>query len=662
MIYDAQGRPIRSAETDPQSAETAETPTDPPARKKRRVALRRPSVILRCLPAVVFVYILYLYIDSPNAEETRRLARSAHMIVKKTTTESREVAIETVGDEFTYALDVPLENVSQHFINALLATEDRPFMKRGVFYKVAYKFYKFVGAALQCGWFRLRGNKTPCPGNSTISQQLARNLWIAERRTLRRKVRELMWAVKMDLTLGADEILTYYVNRIPLGKRVFGIESAARHYFGKRAKYLNELEAVMIAAAVKHPSRNFRSDPETAKRRAEIIWRAMKKEGYLPGRKPFPRRHFSHPIVRGKKTYRKPYFGHLKLWLMPQLKKLLAEHPDGQYQVQTTVQAEAQIYAEVALDNGVHKFRQDGAGQAALVSMRPSGEIVAMVGGAGARVRAARAYNRATETKGMHPRPPASAFKPIVYLAALEEGLRPGSRIKADDITISDGNRRYRPRNVDGKSYGSTTLENALVKSINTAAVRLAHDHLSLPVIIRMATRLGIQRKWLKEQWGLALGGCGIPLDEMTAAYSVFANGGVRAEPFAIVAVYDVNGSVTWSRRQPRATRVVKCSHIRHLNRMLGEVINRGTGKPARSNLVGPLAGKTGTGDDHVDAWFVGYTPDLVTGVWIGNDYPRTMEDIWGRDAAVLWNRYMVNITTNMQHVERPLGQFPSCK
>ncbi len=601
----------------------------------RHVALACGFVVLATTLALA-----WQWLTLPTVQETRRLARSAHIHVRKMSSD-QGLSVALLGNRYDYSLNTSLDNISPFFVNAIIASEDHRFFEHGVAYKVG----KFLEAGLACIVRKLNvlANSRACRGNSTIGQQLARNLFLSETRTIGRKLKELLWALKMETGLGKSEILELYLNRVYLGRGNFGVEMASRSYFQKPAKALNLAEAAFLAAAVKRPGWNWHEDKAGALSRARLIVGLMRRHGFIDSGMAFPERFSPH---LGRRNLRKPYLGHLWQWLRPEVERILAAYPDGDYKVLTTLNAEVEVYAERHLEAELRRLQRAGiaAGQGAVVAMRPSGEVLAMVGGIGDSV-VARGTNRAKRTVGLHPRPPASAFKPVVYLAALEDGLRLDSLINAGPVSIPMANGEpYRPQNHDGKTYGRITMREGLVRSINTAAVRLLYERVGFDGLLHTARRLGIQTADLEPLWGLALGQGGVPLIELVAAYGVFANGGYGVSPHAAVSVTDARGKTVW--RRPRATpeRVFSRRAIDDLNVMLRDVVARGTARRAGRNLiVAPhLAGKTGTGDNFVDAWFVGYTADLVIGVWIGNDKPVAMPGVYGGTApAAAFNRIL---------------------
>ncbi|MGB7182721.1 MAG: transglycosylase domain-containing protein, partial [Burkholderiaceae bacterium] len=372
----------------------------------------------------------YQWMILPSGQETRMLAQSAHIHVRRSDGEPFELTL--LGTRYDYSLNTGIENVSQHFIDAVIASEDHRFLEHGVIYKLS----KFGQAALRCVWraanpFAQSGG---CRGNSTIGQQLARNLFISEERSLLRKFKELVWSIKMEFSLSKQEILEAYLNRIYLGKGNFGVEMASRSYFGKSALQLNLHESALLAAAVKRPTWNLQQDKAGAIARAKTIMLVMRRYGFAPPSAQFPDDFVPRP---GSRPLRKPYLGHLWQWIKPRVEHVMASVPAGDYKLLTTLNAEVQVYARRRLSDTIRSMQAQGVevSQGAVVVMRPNGEVLAMVGGIGDDV-GGRGVNRAKRTDGLFARPPASAFKPLVYLAALENGLSPDSVIAAGPVQI----------------------------------------------------------------------------------------------------------------------------------------------------------------------------------------------------------------------------------
>lgn len=329
------------------------------------------------------VTVVWQWVTLPSAEGTRRLARSAHIHVRKTT-ENAVPRVVLLGTRFDYSLNSRMGNVSPHFVHAVLASEDHRFFDHGPGYKIA----KFVQAGVVCALRKLNVFSPPggCRGNSTLGQQLARNLFLSEERTIGRKLKELVWALKMEWGFSKDEILELYVNRVYLGRGNFGVEMASRSYFKKSANQLSASEAAVIAAAIKRPGWNWTQDRPAALARAALIYSLMRRHGYLPAEGVFPARFVPE---LGQRALHKPYLGHLWQWVRGEIAGALKTLPDGNYKALTSLDAEVEIYAERRLAAEVQRLQGNGVpvSQGAVVIMRPTGEVLAMVGGVGSDTR-----------------------------------------------------------------------------------------------------------------------------------------------------------------------------------------------------------------------------------------------------------------------------------
>ena len=624
---------------------------------RRNIRLRYIAASMAVAMAAPAAPVFYIWFRLPDAEQTRQIARSVHYHVEKTTIPGQgngasRIGLRLIGNRYDYSLNYSRENISEDFFNAVVASEDNKF-NRSTAFRLPYIAFKF-GEATLCYLERTIGLRTrDCAGNSTVPQQLARNLLSADYRSIWRKIVEFVWALKMEFYLENEEILELYANRVYLGNKNYGVEMASRHYFGKHAKNLSLGEAVYLAAAIKKPSKwNYLDDRSGALQRARLILELMKQQGYAPAGAAFGSRFRPR---RGGVRPNKPYLGHLWMWIAPEATEALRSRPDGKYKVVTALDAEAHVYARAELEREIRRWQENGVpvGQGAVVVMRPDGKVLAMVGGVGDDPKS-RGTNRAKRTENLFPRPPASAFKPFLYLAALERGLRPDRMIDARPVSIPiAGGKRYEPTNHDGTVYRrKVSMRDGLVKSINTAAVHLLYKQVGFDRLFDVLRRLGLETRYLKRKWGIALGQSGVPLVEMMGAYGVLANGGRRATPYAMLAIMQETGDIVWQREALKPSRLFDPRHVSDLNAMLLDVVRHGTGRPAAQGVsmavregrergpgaaaaCGPpsrvyVAGKTGTGDEFTDAWFMGYTADLVIGVWFGNDNPTTMPELYG--------------------------------
>ncbi len=513
-------------------------------------------------------------------------------------------------------LPVAIEDLPPHLIYALLATEDRLFYEHhgidplGIARAMTANLQK--GALVQ--------------GGSTITQQLAKNLFLSHERTIRRKIQEALLAVWLEKQLTKDEILAAYLNRAYFGSGAYGVEAAARTYFSKSARDVNLQEAALLAGLLKAPSRySPLNNPDLASKRASVVLKAMRHAGYIAGNETTKSTPTAiHPPRKPGGVRATRYFTD---WVIDGMGALTGS-PETDLIIETTLVPSIQKGSENALGEVLRKHGEAlNIGQGAITVMRPDGAIVAMVGG---RDYASSQFNRAVQAR----RAPGSAFKPFLYLTALEKGWHPDDTI--EDAPIKTG--EYRPENFNGEYYGTVSIEAALTLSMNTASVRLMQETGAGPVIAT-AKRLGVTSK-LNRDLSLALGSSGVPLIEMTGAYASFVDG-YRAEPYTIIRITDTEGKIYYERpNKQRRERVIGTRARKDMNAMLENVILEGTGRKAR--LPFRAAGKTGTSQNYRDAWFIGYTDDYVAGIWLGNDDNAPMKGVTGGALpAIIWNDVM---------------------
>ena len=476
-------------------------------------------------------------------------------------------------------------------------------------------------------------------GGSTITQQLAKNLFLTQERTIYRKLQEAMLALWLERKLSKAQILELYLNRVYFGDGAYGIDQAAQRYFGKHAKDLNVAEAALLAGLVKSPSRlaptrNF----DAAERRARIVLAAMTELGFISKR--------SEKLALANPPHIAPRSGNDSVnyvadWVMDGLNDILG-HIDQDIVVRTTIDAGLQAAAEKALDD---ELAQKGAKfkvtQGALVSMTPNGAVRALVGG---RDYAKSQFNRAVAAK----RQPGSSFKPFVYLTALEWGMTPDTVRNDAPISVHG----WRPENYEHNYLGPVTLTQALALSLNTVSVRLTME-VGPPAVVRTAHRLGIASH-LEPNASIALGTSEISLLELTGAYAPFANGGYSARPHVIETIKTAKGKLLYARLRQSPARVIDDRYVGMMNHMLRQTLIMGTAKHA--SLPGwPAAGKTGTSQDFRDAWFIGYTTHMVTGVWLGNDDGTPTRHVTGGSLPVqIWSR-----TMRAAHEGIPVASLP---
>lgn len=513
-----------------------------------------------------------------------------------------------------YGVAVQLRELPPHLPHAVLAVEDRRFYE--------HSGVDPIGIA-RAVWTNLWAG-TVRSGGSTISQQLAKNLFLSSDRTIRRKVQELLLAFWLEQRFGKDQILTIYLNRVYFGQGAYGVDAAARRYFNKPAKLVTTYEAAMLAGLLKAPSRyNPLSNPELADGRAAQVLQSMVEAGWLTGAQATAARSGRAVFHSDRMGGQSRYFAD---WVLDRAKDYIG-HEGGDLVIRTTIDPDQQRLAEEAVRNNLAAAAKRKASQAALVAMRPDGAITAMVGGDS---YGDSQFNRATQAL----RQPGSAFKLFVYLTAFEAGFRPGDEVEDIPVTI-DG---WTPRNAVGGHRGLVSIREAVARSINSVAASMA-ERVGRAKVTATARRLGITSE-IGTDPALALGTYEVTLLELTAAYAVMANGGIGVWPHGISEILDGDGRVLFQRSGGGPGRVVEAENVAAVNDVLTAAISWGTGKAAR--LDRPAAGKTGTSQDSRDAWFVGYTPDLVAGVWFGNDDDSPMDRIGGGSfPAQTWRDFM---------------------
>jgi penicillin-binding protein 1A len=515
---------------------------------------------------------------------------------------------------------VPVDLLPRHLVHAVLAIEDRRFY--------AHWGVDFVGLG-RAALTNLRAGRV-VQGGSTITQQLAKNIILNSERTLWRKMTELVLALWLETRLSKPDILELYLNRVYFGFGAYGVEAASRRFFDKSARDLTMAEAAVLAGLLKAPSRYSPAwNPGLARQRGESVLAKMVEAGFVTDsearQNPVAEVRFAElQVMRGETGVE--YAVEAALERLP----VLIAGNDREIVVETTIDANLQKRAQqIVADLVKAEGGKVDATQAALVLMNLQGGVAALVGGVS---YGDSQFNRALKAK----RQPGSAFKPFVYLAALESGLTPDSIVKDAPLHV----RGWNPRNFEGRYKGDVTLREALATSINTVAVRLA-----LTVGVRRtadaAHRVGIVSE-LRPDATLALGTSEVTLLELTSAYGAFASGGRLTEPHIVRKVRTGAGRILYARPEAPQKVVAAPHHIGALNDMLNAALVFGTGKRAALPMH-PACGKTGTAQEFRDAWFVGYTAHFVAGVWVGNDDRRAMKRVMGGTLpARIWREVMV--------------------
>ena len=463
-------------------------------------------------------------------------------------------------------------------------------------------------------------------GGSTLTQQLAKNLFLTQERTLQRKLQEVELALWLERKHSKAEILELYLNRVYFGSGAYGVEAAAQRYFGKPARNVTVAEAAMLAGLVKSPSRLAPNrNPEGAAKRAQTVLTAMADAKFITDAQ--AQASIGHPSYNVKAAGAGT-INYVADWIGEVLDDLIGQ-VDQNIVVETSIDARLQSVAEASIiDELAAKSVKFNVSQGALVAMTPDGAVRAMVGG---RNYAESQYNRAVTAK----RQPGSAFKPLVFLTAIEAGLTPET-IRQDAPLDVKG---WKPENYTHEYFGSVTLTQALSMSLNTVAVRLGLE-VGAKNVVRTAHRLGISSK-LEANASIALGTSEVSLTELVGAYAPFANGGQGATPHVVLKIRTAEGKVLYARPADRLGQVIDTRAVGMMNSMMQETLLSGTARKAE--LPGWMAaGKTGTSQDFRDAWFIGYTANLVTGVWLGNDDNSPTRKATGGGLPVeVWTRFM---------------------
>lgn len=534
-------------------------------------------------------------------------------------------------------LPIDINKVPQNLQNAFIAAEDN-------------RFYEHIGID-PIGIFRAifanLTNRGIAQGGSTITQQLAKNAFLSQEQTLKRKIQEAMLALEIEHKYSKKEILEMYMNQIYFGQGAYGIQTAAKTYFNKDVNELTLTQCAMLAGLPKSP--NYYSpfnNLNEAKKRKNVVLDQMVKYGYVSAAEAEDAKNQDLGLSKSHQSKEADEYASFIDYVSQQVAKKYGD--DALYKeglkIYTTMDVDKQHAAVRAMRNLPNNYTDENGltqPQAAIVSIDPkTGHILAMVGG-----RGQDSFNRAS----MAVRQPGSAFKPFVHLTALQHDMTPDTTM--DDQPVTYGS--WSPKNTSGSYSGTMTLSDALAHSVNTIAVQLA-DKVGTKNIIANAKKMGITTLDAKDDnLAMALGGLtkGVTPLEMASAYGTFANKGVHVKPTAIVKILDRDGNVledaSTLEKEETKTRVMSEREAYEMTTMLEGVIDHGTGTAAA--IGRPAAGKTGTSDDNKDAWFVGYTPDIVTAVWIGDDTgSHSLGEIYGGTIpAEIWKDYMSSATSD---------------
>lgn len=534
---------------------------------------------------------------------------------------------------YTYS-NVELKEVPEDLVKALIATEDKNFYK--------HPGYDMLGLARSMVANILAGHVVQ--GASTITQQLSRILFLSNEKTFTRKIKELQVAAQIEKTISKDKILEMYLNNVYLGSGAYGVKGAAKIYFNKNLNQLTLPEMALIAGLPQAPSvySPYNNKKLAEQRRNQVLLRMYKmryidKKTYEEAKKA-PIVLSSMPIMYA--TNKAPYFCD---YVMKDLQKLgfsEDEIVNGGFRVITTLNYKAQVTANEAIIRNLNAWGLNrDKNQAAVFSFSPiDGRILVYAGG---KDYTKSQYDRVTQSA----RPSGSAFKPFIYTAAIEKGFSPNDMI--DDLPFKAGD--WTPKNYGNKYRGPIPMYTALMVSSNVCTARLM-EMVGVRPVIQLARVMGITTP-IPYDYTISLGSNSVKLFEMTRAYGVFANGGYKVEPYAIERVESSRGTILYEAKKARTSKVLNINTAATMTAIMKTVITNGTGRAA--NIGKPAAGKTGTTDDSRDAYFIGFTPDVVTGVWVGNDDNSQMGGVTGGTIpAKIWKDVMTVATEPYGNVD----------
>lgn len=522
---------------------------------------------------------------------------------------------------------VELKDVPDTLKKALIATEDKNF-----YHHNGYDIFGIVRSSIQNVVAR-----RAVQGASTLTQQLARILFLSNERTITRKIKELEVAARIEKTISKDQILEMYLNNVYLGAGAYGVSAASQIYFNKKLNQLTLPELALIAGLPQAPSvYNPYNNIELAKQRRNQVLKRMKTMKYITDEEynnAIDAEIHLSTVPQLYTTNKAPYFSD---YVLKEMEKLGFEETDiihGGYKVITTLDSKAQNAANESILRNMKAWGLTGKSQqAAVFSFSPiDGRILVYAGG---KNYGESQYDRITQSV----RPPGSAFKPILYAAAMEKGITPNDLV--DDSPITIGN--WSPHNSSHKYRGKIPVYKALMISSNVCAARIIQE-VGIRSVIQLARVLGITTP-LEYDYTISLGSNGVKMFEFVRAYGAFANGGYVVQPYAIERITDSRGRVLYRAPKTKSTHQLSLKTAAEITAMLKTVIISGTGTAA--SIGKPAAGKTGTTDEYKDAYFVGYTPDVVTGVWVGDDNNKKINGLYGGTVpAKIWKDVMTAAT-----------------
>ena len=554
-------------------------------------------------------YVFYCYITMPNIQKAVARTRQPSTVIMAEN--GNDIA--KFGN--IYAQVIYPNNLPKNLTDAVIAIEDHRF----------YKHFGFDVFGFTRAVFTNVFRKRYAQGASTITQQVAKNIFLTPNKTVRRKVQELLLALWLEKKMSKEQIMALYLNRVYFGSGNYGADAAANWYFNKSVHNLNLHEAAILAGMLKAPNRyNPILRRESALKRADIVLNRMKKYKFISEKE--YKQALNQPIGNGQE-YRVTGGKHFAQYVYDKVNEFVGERTEDLV-VMTTLDQKLQETAEKIMRAKISEAKDKNVSEGAVVILDKSGAIKAMVGGVD--------YNRSQFNRAVQARRQAgSSFKPFVYLTALQVGFTPSSIISDSPISIG----KWKPENYTKRYYGDVSLTYALAQSLNAATVRLSRE-LYLKDIAANAHKMGITTD-LSLDPSMVLGTNTVKLIDMATAYAVLANGGYEVWPYAINEIATHDGRQLYLRQTEKPARILDASDVLNLTKMLEAVINQGTGHNARLPIF--AAGKTGTTQNYRDAWFIGWTNKYITAVWVGNDNDKPMNKIGGGNLpAKIWHDIMM--------------------
>ena len=578
------------------------------SKKKKKSCLFKYIRLAGFVALPMLLYIAYCIITLPDMEEAiNRTRLPSTTILAENGNEVQSFG--TVYSEFVRSEELP-----QYLVDAIVFTEDKRFYNHFGFDIIS--FTRAMITNIFAGRY--------AQGGSTITQQVAKNLFLTNKKTINRKVQELLLAFWLESKLSKEQILSLYLNRVYFGHGAYGIEAASQKYFQKTSRDVNILESAILAGMLKAPSKyNPIRSKDDALKRANVVLGIMH-ENLLLSDKDLERVK-NMPLGKGKEAKVKngAYFAD---WALNEIKNNVGEQETDVYAI-TTLDQDLQEKASLILREEIEKAKDFNVTNGAVIIMDYHGAIKAMVGGID---YFDSQFNRTTQAL----RQPGSAFKLFIYLTAIQKGFAPDDIILDKPIKIGD----WQPQNHDGRNYGDVTLRTAFAQSLNLATVRLAKD-MGINNVINTAKKAGITTV-LENDLSLSLGSSSVKMIDMARAYASIANGGFSVWPYSIKEVYSNEGFQLYQRNPSEKIRIFNEKEVDYMRKLLREVLKTGTGRYAHYGKE--VFGKTGTSQDNRDAWFIGFDEEKICAVWVGNDDNSPMQGIYGSGLpARIWKKIM---------------------